>query len=122
MIVLRFRQGAYCPVLLVVTRAMAWLRLIIHLRLHPISSLAVAVAVDPLSKHLSSLKSFSVDMRSMVVLPPINEPLDRGYDYNDGKSGDAIVHVVACDGKVWWEDEEDGCEDGVCYADLGRKC
>ena len=48
-----------------------------------------------------------IDMRALVVLPPINPPLNSRDDQDDGKRDDAVVHVVAGHGELGGEDEED---------------
>lgn len=48
----------------------------------------------------------NVHLWSRIVLSPVHEPLDDADDQNDKKCDHTIIHVISCDGKVWWEQKE----------------
>ena len=53
------------------------------------------------------------DLRSFVVLAPVDEPLHDADDQDDSKGYDAVVHVAPCYRELGREDEKDCRNDDI---------
>ena len=89
-----------------------------HLSFLPTYLELVAAHVRRQARRLPAPQRPRVDARAGKVLPPVDEPLHRGDEHDDGEGDDTVVHILARHGQLGREEEEDGRDDYVGNADL----